>query len=172
VATLINTTHPYLRILISEPDLRFRAFEGGKLVIDDDDPDYPFLMAFAQDTPEIRVVETAVWCPDCGEPFAGSDAKDKLLAHRKFAHLEAFFTDEEAGLASEKAAIIVERSGIPCPICAKQGSARATERFPDITTLAVHTAAIHGTDEAAPPMDEEGNTLGGEDGAPRTGRRR
>ena len=170
MATLINTSHPYLRVLVNEADLRFRKFEAGRLDVEQDDPDYTFLMAFAQQTPEIRVVETAVWCPECGEPFAGADSKDKLAAHRKVFHLEAYFDDAEAGLASEKAAIIIERSGIPCPICAQRGG--NTERFPDAATLQVHTAAIHGTDDASPPLDEEGNTLGGEDGAPRTGRRR
>jgi hypothetical protein len=172
MATLINTTHAYLRVLVDEPNLRFRKFEGGRLDIEQDDPDYAQLMAFAERTPEIRVVESAVWCPQCGEPFAGAHAGDSLVAHRKFAHLEAYYDDAEAGLETEKAAIILERSGIACPICASQGSPRATERFPDVATMQVHSAAIHGSNDAAPPLDEEGNTIGGEDGPARTGRRR
>ena len=172
MATLINTTHPYLRVLVSEPDLRFRSFDGGKLIVESDDQDYAFLIAFAEATPEIRVVESAVWCPECGEPFAGGEAKDKLAAHRKVFHLEAFFNDEEASLAEQKSAIIIERSGIPCPICTVRSGPLATQRFPDAETLSVHTAAVHGSHDAEPPLDEEGNTIGGEDGAPRTGRRR
>jgi hypothetical protein len=160
VATLINAIHPQLRIVVSAEPLRIRSFMGGKLVVERDDPDYEQLMSFATSSPEVRVVETAVWCPECGEPFAGGAAKPEMGKHRKELHFDAWIADKEAATAQEKAAVISERSGIPCPICEAQGG--STERFPDFETVAVHAKAIHDSDELLPRLDAEGNTIGGD----------
>lgn len=157
MATLINGTNPALRILVSEAPLRFRQFVGGKLEIEPDDPDYEAVIRVAQRTSTIRVVETAVWCPECQEPFAGKMARANLGAHRKEKHLDAYFRDQEASLARERTAIVLERSGIPCPLCPP-----STERFPDRESIEIHAFAVH---EGRAPIElgEDGETIGAVD---------
>lgn len=156
--TLINTTAPFMRVVVDPIEIRTRQFAGGKLVLTDDDPDREFLLAWANGHPDVRVVTTAVWCPECGIPFVGGNAHAMLGQHRKEFHLEAWFADKQAELAEERNVILTERSGIPCPLCAPN-----TERFPDSASLAVHSQVIHADRSAEPALDEQGNTLGRED---------
>ncbi|HEY6013483.1 MAG TPA: hypothetical protein VIU37_05740, partial [Candidatus Limnocylindrales bacterium] len=66
----INQATPYLRVYNPATE-EFAQFQGGKLQLDEDDPDYGVVMAEALRNPAIIILADGVQCPECGEPFTG-----------------------------------------------------------------------------------------------------
>lgn len=144
---LINPTHPALSIYNPETG-GYARFVAGKLEIEDDDPNYAWVMAEGQRNPSISIVKSAVFCPYCGEPFAGKPAKALEAAHVKNVHFDKWVERKEAEQAEETNVLVKERAGIACDVC------QPVQVFADQDALMAHTKLVHtAPDESAAPVD-------------------
>lgn len=146
---LLNYTHPFLSIYIPATGA-FRQFESGKLVIEEDDPDYAVVMAEAVRNPNITVYEQVGTCPFCGEVVGkGRTAEASVAAHVNAQHPDRGDGDEVAVLNRE----VKSRAEFFCDVC------RPTQTFLSEEDQRIHVATIHA---ARPTLDAEGNTVEGE----------
>lgn len=154
MTTLVNSTHPQLRILL--PDGSYAQFLGGKLDIDEDDtPFYDAIMAEAVRNPSIAIIVSEGTCRFCGETFTGKNAQDQLDAHQKDIHFDLWVKQQEIEAATVIQKEVKARAGFPCDVCAP------VQTFGNADDLAAHVQLLH---TAPPALDDEGNTVGGEDG--------
>lgn len=149
----LNNSQPYLRIYNPETE-GFAQFQGGKLQLDEDDPDYGVVMAEAQSNPAIQILSDGVQCTACGEPFAGKAAKAQLGKHTKDVHFEIWAAGKAAENEAEIQLEVKRRQPLACEFCPR------LQEFPDKESLALHVAALHTNAE----LDENGNPIGFGDG--------
>lgn len=150
MATLINQTHPGYEILNPETG-QWVKFEGGRLDIEDDDPNYAVVMAEAGRNPSIAVYASVSTCVYCGEDFA---SKDKLAKHVKETHFEKWLEAQDAEHATTRQAEIKAREPFPCDAGCPLGTA-----FPTEEERSLHYQVMH----AAPPTDSgDGDTSSGD----------
>lgn len=147
MAILLNHLHPEMRIYIPSSG-GYRAFRGGKLEIDKEDPDYEVVMAEAQRNFSIVVYESVTTCDRCGEVFTGKAAPMQLGKHRKDAHFDVWLAEKDHEDAVARNAEIKAREGFGCDVC------RPATTWPTEEELALHVRVMH---TAAPSLDEEGN---------------
>lgn len=152
MAVLLNRVHPYMQIFVPL-DGTWRAFQGGRLTIEEDDLAYPIVMEEASRNPYIVILDKGVQCDVCGEVYAGNTAKANLAKHRKDVHFEEWVADKLAPVQEEINAEVKARAGIACDAC------RPAQVFPDEAALQAHVSIVH---LSAPPMDAEGNEIGRE----------
>ena len=139
MTTFLNQTHPYLRIY-NPMSGEYAQFQGGKLELEDTDPNYAVVKQAAIDNPAITILETAKGgknCPECGELFIGTTAAARLSVHRKAAHFDAWLADKQAADNAETNEILKAGAGIACDIC------QPAQVFPDDTALARHVGLLH-----------------------------
>jgi hypothetical protein len=152
----LNSETPFLRILDPATGA-FIRFNAGRLDLDPETEEgaywLPLVVAEASHNASIRAIESAVFCPECGEPFTGGTAKANLAVHRRSIHFDAFMRDVEASQAEERNVLIAGQAGYPCGLCPPGMSTFGNEQ-----ELAIHTRALH---TQAPALDGEGNTIGG-----------
>lgn len=149
----INQATPYLRIYNPATE-DFAQFQGGKLQLDDDHPDYEVVMAEALRNPAIIILADGIQCPECGEPFTGKAAKPQLGKHRKEVHFDKWVADAEGAAAAAIAVEVKSRQPLACDLCPR------LQEFPDKDTLALHVQAVH----TAVDLDDNGNPVGYGDG--------
>lgn len=152
--TLINQLHPDLRIY--NPDTGgYAQFVAGKLVIEEDDPNYAVAMAEGQRNPSIAIVKSAVYCPWCGEPFAGQTAKALESKHEKDVHFEQWVQKKEGAHAEEVTALVKDRAGVACDVC--QPPMIFANDDQGKALLAAHVKLVHeqGAGESPGATDEE-----------------
>lgn len=150
----VNPTTPELRIYNPETG-GWARFTGGKLDIDESDPDFKYVMAEAQRNPAISIHAKGVNCPECGELFTGKTARMDLGKHRKGIHFDKWLADQDALAAAERDVQVKSRAGYVCDIC------QPVQEFGTADDLAGHVSLLH----AAPPeLTETGETIGGDDG--------
>jgi len=154
----VNSTHPYLRILLPSGD--YAQFQGGKLELDEDDPDYGIVLDEATRNPGIAILVNETTCRFCGESFTGSHAGEKLADHKKDNHFDLWVKETELEQATFIQKEIKARAGYACDICAP------VQTFGTSDDLAEHFNTLHAS---APDLDDEGNTLGGSDDGRRPG---
>ncbi|HEY6058515.1 MAG TPA: hypothetical protein VIV06_10810 [Candidatus Limnocylindrales bacterium] len=153
MATTLISRYPALRVL--RADGSFAQFVGGKLVVEDDDPDRDRLLAFAAGDPSVQIIVDEVQCLHCGEVIgAGRGAAGRLAMHVKAVHPEVWEADANAEHARMIAFEAKARAGISCDVC------NPVQTFAEPEQLALHVQLVH---TAPPPMDEQGNTLGAQD---------
>lgn len=145
MAVLLSRTYPFLRIL-NPATGGYAAFQNGKLVIEEDDPNYAVVMAEAKRNPDIIVTTKAVQCPECGQTFTGGNAPAALGLHRKSTHPNEWDRDREAKLATERQVIVKAREGFSCDVC------QPVQTFGTEDDLVVHVRTLHG----APFVDADG----------------
>lgn len=164
MATLICTQFPSLSIY-QPADGSWIQFRGGRLDIEDDDPNYAVVMAEAASNPAIAVYVNASTCIHCGETFASKKALD---GHVKDVHFAEYLAAEDAAHAETRIALIKEREGFACDICphAEFGTAEDLS----LHVQAIHTAPPDLGDAGAGSLGPEG--AGGEDGKPKARRKR
>lgn len=159
MAVLLNRVHPNLRIL-NPATGGYAAFAGGKLVIEDDDPNYEVVMTQANRDPDIIVTTKVTQCPECGEEFTGKLASMDLGRHRSAIHPIEFDRDREAKAATQRNAIVKRREGFCCDVCAP------LQCFGTADDLTLHTRLMHGAPFVDPDgkgvPDEVRDLLGGE----------
>lgn len=154
---LVNSTNPYLRILL--PDGDYAQFVGGQLTIDEDDtPFYDHILAEAVRNPSIAIMVSAATCRFCGADFTGKTAAKQLEEHQKEIHFDLWVKAQEVEAASVIQREIKARAGFVCDVC------QPVQTFGSEDDLAVHVAALH---TQPPELDDEGNTVGGDDGGGR-----
>jgi len=151
---LICQDRPFLRIL--NADGSYTQFEGGKLVIEDDDPNYQRVLDICTADPGIVIMATGQECPHCGEVYAGKTAKANLSTHLKAVHFDKWVADKEAESAKEVQAIVKDRAPVYCDACNPPG------QFQTKDELVEHVKLLH---ESAPVLTESGE-LSGEDRRP------
>lgn len=137
MAVLINRAYPAFRIL-NPATGGYAQFAGGKLVIEEGDPNYGVVMAEAKRNADIIITTKAAQCPECGETFTGGAASLELGKHRKNVHPLEWDRDREAGLASERNVILQDREGYPCDVC------QPIQTFGTPEDLALHVRELHG----------------------------
>lgn len=154
--TLVCHATPWLRIY--DPATGgYASFVAGKLEIDPDDPAYEVVMAEAVRNPSIQVVTKTVSCTLCGEDFGDAKtAKARLEKHVKDVHFDVWKAAKDDEYAAEMTRELKAREGFVCDVC------RPVQTFGDEDTLALHVSLLH---TAPPPMDSEGNSLGGDEPA-------
>lgn len=147
----VNTTHPFLRIY-NPATGGYAAFQGGRLELDEDHPDFGVVTAEAERNPFITILVNATTCPDCGEVFAGKAAPAQLGQHRKQIHFDKWIADKEVEQASFIQKEIKSRAGYACDVCSP------IQTFGAEDDLASHVKFLHAS---APKLDDEGNDVGG-----------
>jgi len=156
MTTFINTVTPYLRILMS--DGSYIQFHGGSLDVAEDDEFYDEVLAEAQRNPSISIMVNATTCRYCGESFSGDKAKAKFESHFKDVHFDLWQKQTELDAAVMIQKEVKARAGYACDVCAP------VQTFGSEGDLAEHVTMLH---TQPPQMDDDGNTLGGEDGGGR-----
>lgn len=163
MTTLVNSTNPQLRILL--PDGDYAQFVGGKLEIEEPDDDgaggtpfYQHILDEAVRNPSIAIIVSSGTCPFCGADFKGKTAKDRLEEHTKEIHFDLWVKQQELAAATIIQTEVKARAGFVCDVCSP------VQTFGSASDLADHANTLH---TAPPPMDAEGNTIGGEDGGGR-----
>jgi hypothetical protein len=151
---LINTVTPYLRILVE--DGGYVMFQGGKLEIDEDEYGYGAAMAEAQRNPSISIIRSSATCDYCGEDFDGKTAKARLGAHKKDAHFDLWVKEKDIEHARVIDTEVKARAGFACDVC------QPIQTFGSAGDLAEHVTLLH---TQPPALDDDGNTVGGDDGA-------
>jgi hypothetical protein len=146
---LINTTTPFLRILLSSGD--YAQFQAGSLDIGEDDPFYGEVLAEAQRNPSISIMVNSTTCPFCGEVFTGDKAKAKLDAHGKDVHFDIWLKKQEVEAATIIQKEIKARAGYVCDVCAP------VQTFGSESDLSEHVVLLH---TAPPELDGDGNEIG------------
>jgi len=137
--TLLCMTTPYLRIY-NPVTGDYAQFVGGKLVLEDDDPNYEVVIAESIRNPAISVLEMlkgGISCPECGQAFAGTASAAHLGVHRKSAHFSEWLADKEAADKADVNVILKERAGIACDVCVP------AQVFPDDNALGEHIRMLH-----------------------------
>jgi hypothetical protein len=158
MTTLVNSTAPYLRILLT--DGSYAQFQGGKLDISEDDPFYGEVIAEGTRNPSIAILTNSTTCRFCGANFEGDKAKEKADKHKKDNHFDLWQKELEVEQASVVQKEIKARAGFPCDVCAP------VQTFGSAADLSQHVVALH---TQPPAMDEDGNTLGGDGDGRRPG---
>lgn len=143
----INQTHPYLRVY-NPVTGEYAQFQGGKLELDADDPNFEVVKQASIDNPSITILETAKGgfnCPECGALFTGRAAQLQLGNHRKASHFDAWLADRTAADSAETNEILKAGAGIACDVC------QPAQVFADADALANHIRLLHTApeDEAA-----------------------
>jgi uncharacterized C2H2 Zn-finger protein len=147
MTTLVNTTEPYLRILL--PDNDFIQFQGGKLELPEDHPFYQHVMDEAVRRPSIAVLINETTCPYCGEVFKGDKAAAKYGAHIKEVHFELWQKEQDLEHARIVQKEVKARAGFSCDVCSP------IQTFGTADDLAEHVGLFHTNPEE---MDAAGNT--------------
>lgn len=150
---LVCNETPFLRILLD--DGSYAQFAGGKLEIDKGDPGYDTVMKVATATPSIAILVNESTCQYCGEVFEGKNAKAQLGTHKKANHFNLWEAEKEIEHATQMTREVKARAGFACDVCAP------VQTFGAADDLARHVRDLHA---AAPDLDAEGNTKGGDDG--------
>ena len=145
----INTSTPYLRILL--PDGDYAQFQGGKLEIDEDDPGYATVMAEAQSNPSISIMVSATTCEYCGEVFKGRPAKAQLAKHKKDVHFDLWRAEKEIEQATVIDIEVKKRAGFACDVCAP------VQTFGSAADLSEHTRLLH---TQPPELNDAGEEVG------------
>lgn len=158
MTTLVNSNYPYLRVLL--PDDTFIQFQGGRLELPEDHPYYDHVMDVATGMPSIAILVNETTCIYCGEVFKGDKAAAKLDAHKKDIHFDVWEAESLIEAASVHQREVKSRAGHACDVC------RPAQVFGSEDDLAEHIALLH---TAAPSLDDDGNTLGGNDDDRRPG---
>lgn len=159
MTTLVNSTLPYLRILMG--DGSYQAFVGGRLEIAEDDPYHGEVMAEASRNASIAVLTNETTCIFCGEVYRGDKAAGKLDEHQKANHFDLWVKQREIAAATVIQREIKARAGFACDIC------QPLQTFGTEGDLAEHANTFHAT---PPDLDAEGNTIGGSRDGDDTGR--
>ena len=147
MAILLNHHTPYLRIF-NPATGDFAAFVGGKLEVEEGDPNYEVAMAEALRNPSIVVLTTVATCRFCGEALKSKAAVEE---HVKANHYDRYLADKQAQFADEVNTEIKHREGYACDVC------RPVQTFGSEDELALHVRSFH----ASPPtVDDEGNITG------------
>src|SRR5512141_1663080 len=139
MTTFLNQTHPYLRIL-NPATGDYAQFEGGKLELEEDDPNYAVVMAASVTNPSITILQTAKGghtCPECGELFTGKEGPVQLGQHRKAAHFDAWLADRQKADSAATNTILKQAAGIACDVC------QPVQVFPDQAALNTHIRLVH-----------------------------
>lgn len=169
---LLNRRHPYLRILdpisgqivvpAGDPP-RPTSFHGGRLTIEEDDPNYALVMDFAQRDPNTVVLTNVVQCHVCGEAFGGQTGRASLAQHIQEVHPLEYLEDMDASALAERNVFIQQRQPFACDL--------DNQSFPSEAELALHTRTFHGApvvardaDGTAALPDALRDRLGGESG--------
>lgn len=156
MAVLVCHAYPYLKIYNAVTG-DYAQFQGGKLEVEPGDPNYEVAMAEAASNPAIQVLTKTLSCELCGADFGdGKVAHLNLGKHVKEVHFEVWQRDREAEHAAVMAHEVKAREGFACDVC------RPAQTFGTEEDLRLHNDTLH---MAAPAMDEEGNTVGGEEPA-------
>jgi hypothetical protein len=151
VTTFIDTTHPFLRILMT--DGTYVQFQAGHLEVAENDKYHKQVMAEAARNPSISVMVNETTCRFCGEVFTGDKAAAKLEAHTKAMHFDLWQKQRDVEAATVVQREIKARAGYACDVCAP------VQTFGSPEQLAEHVTLLH----AAPPeLDAAGNTRGGD----------
>lgn len=156
MATLLNYTHPALRIFIPNGPAAgtFRVFANGRLDIEDNDPAFETVMAEAVRNPNIIVTQGTATCPWCAESFTGSESKAKaeLSAHEQDKHLPEYLARTDAEAVTVRNALLKDRAGFACDVC------RPAQVYGTEENLQEHIRVLH---TAKPVLDVEGNIVEG-----------
>lgn len=161
MTTFVNHATPYLRILLPSGD--YIQFQGGKLIVDEDDPNHEHAMAEAVRNQSIAILVNETTCDYCGESFTGDKARAKLADHKKDVHFDLWQKETELEQARVVQREVKARAGYACDVCAP------VQTFGSEDDLAEHVRLLH---TAPPELDENGNTVGGgggDDGGQRPG---
>jgi len=141
---LVNTEHPRLRI-INPQSGAIVQFEGGKLEIEDDDPNHDFLMSVATRRPDISIHVTGILtCPQCNEKFTGGAAKPRFVRHLNLRHPE--LKAETAPRSGQKRVKVAAQFN--CDVCSP------VQPFDTADDLAMHAAAVHAARQEEPESAE------------------
>lgn len=149
MTTFVNPTHPYLRVLL--PDGSYAAFQGGRLEMAEDDPDYDHVLAVALADPYTSILVNETTCIYCGEVFKGDRAAKQLDDHMKAVHFDLWQKQLELDQARVVQREVKARAGVVCDVCSP------VQTFGTEADLAEHVK-LH---TAPPAMDDEGNEVGG-----------
>ena len=159
MTTLVNSTNPYLRILL--PDGDYAQFQGGRLEVDEEEtPFYDEIMAEATRNPSIAILVNETTCRFCGEVFTGKHAADNLADHQKEIHFDLWVAQQQVEAATVIQREVKARAGYACDVCSP------VQTFGSADDLAEHVTLLH---TRPPELDDEGNTVGGDDGGRRPG---
>jgi len=130
--------HEFPQLAIYNPDTKVIVqFRGGRLDIEEDDPNYAVVMAEALRNPAIVVYTSATTCDRCGEVFAGGAAKAQLGKHRKDAHFDVWLAEKEQSEFQVRQVEVKAREGVACEVC------RPFQTFPTRDELAAHVRTFH-----------------------------
>jgi hypothetical protein len=152
MTTLVNSTAPYLRILLS--DGNYAQFHGGRLDISEDDPFYSEVIAEGARNPSIAILINSTTCQFCGEDFSGDTAGKQADAHKKEVHFDLWIKQQEIDAATIIQKEVKARAGFACDVCAP------VQTFGTDADLNAHIQTLHTN---PPALDEDGNTIGGPD---------
>lgn len=150
----VNPTHPYLQIY-NPATGGFAKFVGGKLELDESDPNFGVVMAEATRNPLISIHEHVATCDQCGESYTGRTAAADLGKHRKAVHFDVWLADQDAKASVLREKEIKARAGFACDVC------QPVQTFGTPEALAEHARKLHAT---APELTESGETVGGDEG--------
>ena len=155
--TFVNATNANFRVY-NPTTGGFAEFVGGRLDLDDDDPNFEVVKAEAERNPLVTILVNETTCPYDGEVFSGKAAAAQLAAHTQRQHPEVWAAKKDLEHAEMKARALKITDGFPCDVC------QPVQVFGTKDDLAQHIADLH---TQPPALDDEGNTIGGSEGETR-----
>lgn len=134
---LINRQNAAYRIV--RPDTRQAfGFTNGKLVVEDDDPNRDWLLAYAQTDRRLEIHNEGIACPVCYQTFTGQTAKARLAKHQnETGHALASLIGGTVTTSVPGTTIVKGAAEYACDLC------NPVQVFEDEEGLAEHTALLH-----------------------------
>lgn len=127
---LVSRRYPELKIVNPETGEPSR-FSRGRLVLEDDDPNYDVVMRVATTEPYIAILADGLACPVCYEAFPGKMGEARLAKHLKNEH------PDNHEPVTVGVAVVKPAAEFSCEVC------NPAVVFETDEALAEHTALVH-----------------------------